>query len=94
MADSIEIPWPSGRIDRLTSVNAGQTVTVLEGKGIIQSRPYQPAKSYGRKTIGTHGFSAESLQSNVSIWILRKKTSKASLLTGVSRQNVVPSQNE
>ncbi len=39
-ADSIEIQWPSGSTDKLTNVNAGQTVTVQEGKGIVASRPY------------------------------------------------------
>src|SRR5262249_38143768 len=32
-ADSIEIRWPSGQIDHLNNVNAGQTVTVTEGQG-------------------------------------------------------------
>jgi hypothetical protein len=41
-ADSIEIQWPSGQTDKLTNVNAGQTVTVQEGKGIVASRPYGP----------------------------------------------------
>jgi len=39
-ADSIEIKWPSGRTDRLSNVNAGQTITVEEGKGIVSSRTY------------------------------------------------------
>jgi hypothetical protein len=39
-ADSIEIQWPSGQTDKLTNVNAGQTVTVQEGKGVVASRPY------------------------------------------------------
>ncbi len=33
-ADQIEIQWPSGHVDKLSSVTAGQTVTVQEGKGI------------------------------------------------------------
>jgi enediyne biosynthesis protein E4 len=37
-ADAIEIHWPSGQVDRLTSVAAGQTITVTEGKGITGSR--------------------------------------------------------
>jgi hypothetical protein len=40
-ADSVEIRWPSGQIDTLTNVGAGQTITVTEGKGITSSRPYQ-----------------------------------------------------
>jgi enediyne biosynthesis protein E4 len=41
-ADAIEIRWPSGQIDRLTSVRAGETVTVAEGKGITKSVPHLP----------------------------------------------------
>jgi hypothetical protein len=39
-ADTVEIRWPSGQIDRLSNVNTGQTVTVTEGKGITASRAY------------------------------------------------------
>jgi len=39
-ADSVEIQWPSGQVDKLSSINAGQTVTVQEGKGVIASRAY------------------------------------------------------
>jgi enediyne biosynthesis protein E4 len=42
-ADSIEIQWPSGQVDRLANVAAGQTVTVQEGKGIVSSRAYGAA---------------------------------------------------
>ena len=42
-ADSIEIQWPSGNTDKLANVNAGQTITVQEGKGIVASHPYGPA---------------------------------------------------
>src|SRR5262249_7242342 len=38
-ADSIEIRWPSGQIDKLSATNAGQTVTATEGKG-VSSREY------------------------------------------------------
>jgi hypothetical protein len=43
-ADAIEISWPSGQIDRLANANAGQTVTVTEGKGITASRAYGKKK--------------------------------------------------
>ena len=36
-ADAIEIRWPSGTVDKLTAVNAGQTVTITEGKGVSKS---------------------------------------------------------
>ncbi len=37
---SVEIVWPSGRVDRLSNVAADETVTVTEGKGITSARPY------------------------------------------------------
>ena len=46
-ADAVEIQWPSGQVDNLSNVNAGQTVTVQEGKGVIASRMY--AKAPGAK---------------------------------------------
>jgi enediyne biosynthesis protein E4 len=39
-ADTVEIRWPSGQIDRLSNANAGQTVTVTEGKGITGTRAF------------------------------------------------------
>jgi len=42
-ADSIEIQWPSGQIDKLSNVNSGQMITVQEGKGIVASRVYGAA---------------------------------------------------
>ena len=39
-ADAIEVRWPSGQIDKVSNVSAGQTVTVSEGKGISASRPF------------------------------------------------------
>jgi enediyne biosynthesis protein E4 len=45
-ADVVEIQWPSGQIDKLSNVNAGQTVTVQEGKGIIANRPYSTPHTY------------------------------------------------
>jgi hypothetical protein len=39
-ADAIEIRWPSGEVDKLSTVAAGQTVTVTEGKGITATRKY------------------------------------------------------
>jgi hypothetical protein len=39
-ADSIEIRWPSGQVEKLANVAAGQTITVTEGKGITASRKY------------------------------------------------------
>jgi hypothetical protein len=39
-ADTIEIRWPSGQIDRLSSVPAGATITVTEAKGITATRNF------------------------------------------------------
>jgi hypothetical protein len=39
-AESVEIAWPSGQVDRLTNVAAGETIVVTEGKGVTASRPY------------------------------------------------------
>ncbi len=38
-ADSIEVNWPSGQVDKLANIAAGQTITVEEGKGISNTRP-------------------------------------------------------
>ena len=50
-ADTIEIQWPSGQIDKLANVSVGQTVTVEEGTGITASRPYgvRPAAAFASK---------------------------------------------
>src|SRR5437868_6377631 len=39
-ADAVEIRWPSGQVDKLSNVNAGQTVVVTEGKGATGKRAY------------------------------------------------------
>ncbi len=39
-AETIEITWPSGQVDRLAKVMAGQTIVATEGKGITANRPY------------------------------------------------------
>jgi len=49
-ADAIEIQWPSGQVDQLSEVNAGQTVTVQEGKGITGNRPYAAPRVRAEKT--------------------------------------------
>ena len=47
-ADGIEIQWPSGQVDKLSNLNAGQTVTVQEGKGIVSTRAYGPSSKSSR----------------------------------------------
>ena len=39
-ADTIEVQWPSGQVDKLSNIASGQTVTVQEAKGVIASHPY------------------------------------------------------
>ena len=39
-ADTVELQWPSGQVDKLANLSAGQTVTVEEGKGVVADRPY------------------------------------------------------
>jgi hypothetical protein len=51
-ADTLEIQWPGGQVDKLSNVNAGQTVVVQEGKGIVSNRAYgrvSSSSSYARK---------------------------------------------
>lgn len=38
-ADEVEVVWPSGRVERIDNVPAGQTVTVREGRGIVARTP-------------------------------------------------------
>jgi hypothetical protein len=40
IAEKVEIHWPSGQIDHLANVDAGQTITVTEGKGNTASRKF------------------------------------------------------
>jgi hypothetical protein len=39
-ADSVEVQWPNGQVDKVPNVGAGETITIQEGKGVIGSRPY------------------------------------------------------
>jgi hypothetical protein len=39
-ADSIEVQWPRGQVDKASAIAGDQTVTVEEGKGIVASRAY------------------------------------------------------
>ncbi|MDP9161202.1 MAG: CRTAC1 family protein [Acidobacteriota bacterium] len=53
-ADSIQIEWPSGQVDKLSDIHAGQTVTVQEGKGIVVSRAYgSPVGSKHKTSVAT-----------------------------------------
>jgi hypothetical protein len=39
-ADSVEVQWPSGQVDKLSNIASGQTVTIQEGQGVISQRAY------------------------------------------------------
>ncbi len=39
-ADSIEVQWPSGQVDKLSNVAGSQTITIQEGKGLAASKAY------------------------------------------------------
>jgi hypothetical protein len=41
-AETLEVRWPSGQIDKLSAVPAGQTITLTEGKGLTASRKFTP----------------------------------------------------
>jgi hypothetical protein len=44
-ADAVEIRWPSGQIDKIADLDAGQTVVVTEGKGVTKSTEYTQTRS-------------------------------------------------
>jgi enediyne biosynthesis protein E4 len=48
-ADEVEISWPSGQVDRLSDVSAGQTVTIEEGKGVSGRHPYSASHRYATR---------------------------------------------
>jgi hypothetical protein len=54
-ADSVEIQWPSGQVDKLSNIDGGQTVTVQEGKGVISKRAYGSKKTEITKNTKSHG---------------------------------------
>lgn len=41
---ALEVRWPSGRVDRVGPVDAGQTIVVQEGKRIVRRVPFAGAK--------------------------------------------------
>ena len=43
--DVIEVRWPSGQVDTLKDVKVNQVVFVEEGKGIVRTMQFAPAKS-------------------------------------------------
>jgi hypothetical protein len=51
--ESVRIEWPSGKVEELSNVAAGQTVTVEEGKGIVSARPFTRGADTSRKPVVT-----------------------------------------
>jgi hypothetical protein len=41
-ADRIEVAWPSGAVETITGVSAGQAVTIREGEGLVAERAFSP----------------------------------------------------
>ena len=39
-ADTVEVQWPSGQVDKLSNINSAETVTIEEEKGMIKAQPY------------------------------------------------------
>jgi len=39
-AESVEVQWPSGQVEKLSGVTADQTVSIEEGKGVVGTRAY------------------------------------------------------
>ncbi len=44
-ADSLEVRWPSGQVDRLEKVPAGQLITIKEGSGLVSAHPFRKKSS-------------------------------------------------
>jgi hypothetical protein len=42
--DKVEIRWPNGRIETLRNVAADAIYTIVEGQGIMETRPLPPVK--------------------------------------------------
>jgi hypothetical protein len=45
---SVRIEWPSGTVDQLVNVAAGQTITVREGKGVVLTTQFSTAATVAR----------------------------------------------
>jgi enediyne biosynthesis protein E4 len=39
-ADTLEVRWPSGQVDHLSNMGAGQMITITEAKGVTAARAY------------------------------------------------------
>jgi hypothetical protein len=48
-ADSIEVQWPSGQVDKLSNVPGSQTITIQEGKGVAASKAYNKPRTFAAR---------------------------------------------
>jgi enediyne biosynthesis protein E4 len=44
-ATKVDVAWPSGKVERLSDVRGGQTVTIEEGRGIVGTVPFMQRPS-------------------------------------------------
>ncbi len=42
--DTLEVHWPSGRVERLNDLAADRLLAIVEGQGLVESRPLKVAK--------------------------------------------------
>ncbi len=52
-ASTVEIEWPSGKIDRLSNIAANETITVQEGKGIVAAAKFSGSARGARPGINS-----------------------------------------
>jgi hypothetical protein len=45
-AESIEVQWPSGQMDKLSNVAGSRTITIQEGKGVVANKAYSKPWSF------------------------------------------------
>ena len=43
-AGPLEVRWPSGAVDTVASVTAGESLTIEEGRGAVERRPLKPSR--------------------------------------------------
>jgi hypothetical protein len=53
--DRIEVEWPSGQKEAIDSVPAGKMLTIREGEGVIETKPFQKAPRTGRQGVKSKG---------------------------------------
>jgi enediyne biosynthesis protein E4 len=51
---ALEIQWPSGAVEKIPAMDANQTITVEEGKGVIKRTPFQKAGAAAGTASASH----------------------------------------